>query len=187
MQSLTFQQSTGFSTSPVISNYQSVPRNNSKLTRVREAVRAWQKSTPGQAQAHISQLVAKEWMARGGRGLLLAGSEHNTKQNFFRMINDPGPKNDRNLMALIPVIADVMARDNEKVAREFGLVKGKTREELIADAMKECAEAKQAVLLGAPEHQKLKEVSEGIASLFRLMPDQAGPLMTIVTSMLGSM
>ncbi|MGQ0422865.1 toxin YdaT family protein, partial [Bacillus sp. HC-Mk] len=36
---------------------------------------------------------------------------------------------------------------------------------LIASAMKECAEAKQAVLLDAPEHQKLKEVSEGIASL----------------------
>jgi len=53
--------------------------------------------------------------------------------------------------------------------------------------MKECAEAKQAVLMKAPEHQKLKEVSEGIASLFRLMPEQVGPLMTMVTSMLGVM
>lgn len=58
---------------------------------------------------------------------------------------------------------------------------------LIASAMKECSEAKQAVLLNAPEHQKLKEVSEGIASLFRLMPEQVGPLMTMVTSMLGVM
>ena len=41
------------------------------------------------------------------------------------------------------------------------------------------------MLLDAPEHQKLKEVSEGIASLFRLMPEQVGPLMTMVTSMLG--
>lgn len=55
----------------------------------------------------------------------------------------------------------------------------------LAEAEKELAEAKQAVLLDAPEHQKLKEVSEGIASLFRLMPEQAGPLMTMVTSMLG--
>ena len=31
----------------------------------------------------------------------------------------------------------------------------------------------------------MKEVSEGIASLFRLMPEQVGPLMTMVTSMLG--
>ncbi|EDR4480374.1 toxin YdaT domain-containing protein [Citrobacter freundii] len=187
MQSLTYQQYTGTETTPLISIYQGVPRNNSKLTRIREAVRAWNKATPGQAQVHISQLVAKEWIARGGRGLLLAGSEHNTKQNFFRMINDPGPKNDKSLMLLIPVIVDVMARDNERVARQFGLVKGKTKEELIAEAMKECAEAKQAVLLGASEHQKLKEVSEGIASLFRLMPEQVGPLMTMVTSMLGAM
>ena len=55
------------------------------------------------------------------------------------------------------------------------------------EAEKELAEAKQAVLLDAPEHQKLKEVSEGIASLFRLMPEQVGPLMTMVTSMLGVM
>ncbi|VAK39555.1 regulatory protein CII [Enterobacter hormaechei] len=57
----------------------------------------------------------------------------------------------------------------------------------LAEAEKELAEAKQAVLLDAPEHQKLKEVSEGIASLFRLMPEQVGPLMTMVTSMLGVM
>ncbi|MDW1424079.1 toxin YdaT family protein, partial [Klebsiella pneumoniae] len=44
-----------------------------------------------------------------------------------------------------------------------------------------------AVMLNAPEHQKLKEVSEGIASLFRLMPEQTGTLMTIVSSMLGVM
>lgn len=57
----------------------------------------------------------------------------------------------------------------------------------LSSAMKECAEAKQAVMLNAPEHQKLKEVSEGIASLFRLMPEQTGALMTIVSSMLGVM
>ena len=94
MHSLAYQQSTGLEQRPLISIYQSVPRNNRKLTRIREAVKA-AKATPGQSQVHISQLVAKEWLARGGKGLLLAGSEHNTKQNFFRMINDPGPKNDK--------------------------------------------------------------------------------------------
>lgn len=187
MQTLSFHDDTRGLSAPLISNYQGVPRNNCKLNRIREAVKAWNRATPGSAQLHISQLVAKEWIARGGRGLLLAGSEHNTKQNFFRMINDPGPKNDKNLLQLIPIIIDVMARDNEEVARRFGLISGKTRAERIAEAMKECAEAKQAVLLNVPEHQKLKEVSEGIASLFRLMPEQTGSLMTIVTSMLGAM
>lgn len=187
MQTLGFHDDSRGLSAPLSSNYQGVPRNNGKLNHIREAVKAWNRATPGSAQLHISQLVAKEWIARGGRGLLLAGSEHNTKQNFFRMINDPGPKNDKNLLQLIPIIIDVMARDNEEVARRFGLISGKTKAERIAEAMKECAEAKQAVLLNVPEHQKLKEVSEGIASLFKLMPEQTGSLMTIVTSMLGAM
>ncbi len=44
---------------------------------------------------------------------------------------------------------------------------------------------KQAVILNAPRHQKLKEISEGIVSMFRVDPDLAGPLMAMVTTMLG--
>ncbi|ENL7676796.1 MULTISPECIES: toxin YdaT family protein [Enterobacter cloacae complex] len=180
MHSLTYHENNGFTASPMISVNQSVPRNNSKLTRIREAVRAWQKATPGQAQVHISQLVAKEWLTRGGRGLLLAGSEHNTKQNFFRMINDPGPKNDKGLVLLIPVIVDVMARDNEKVAREFGLV-AKTEAELIAEAMKECTEAHQAKLLGQPIQRLEKEVREAAEALLRFLPTES--IAAVVTSL----
>ena len=179
MHSLTYHENNGFTASPMISINQSVPRNNSKLTRIREAVRAWQKATPGQSQVHISQLVAKEWLARGGKGLL-AGSEHNTKQNFFRMINDPGPKNDKGLMLLIPVIIDVMARDNEKVAREFGLV-AKTEAELIAEAMKECTEAHQAKLLGQPIQRLEKEVREAAEALLRFLPTES--IAAVVTSL----
>lgn len=180
MQSLTFHQDTGASQQAVISDYQGVPRNTSKLIRIREAVKAWQKATPGQAQIYISQLVAKEWIARGGRGLLLAGSEVNTRQNFFRMINDPGPKNDKNLMLLIPVISDVMSRDNEKVAREYGLL-AKTEAELIADAMKECTEAHQAKLLGQPIQRLEKEVREAAEALLSFLP--ADSLAAVVTSL----
>lgn len=180
MHSLAYQQSSGLEQRPLISIYQSVPRNNRKLIRIREAVKAWQKATPGQSQVHISQLVAKEWLARGGKGLLLAGSEHNTKQNFFRMINDPGPKNDKGLMLLIPVIIDVMARDNEKVAREFGLV-AKTEAELIAEAMKECTEAHQTKLLGQPIQRLEKEVREAAEALLRFLPTES--IAAVVTSL----
>lgn len=180
MQALNIQQNTGTAAPSVISDYQGVPRNTSKLIRIREAVRAWQKATPGQAQIYISQLVAKEWIARGGRGLLLAGSEHNTRQNFFRMINDPGPKSDKNLVMLIPVITAVMARDNEKVAREFGLV-AKTESELIAEAMKECTEAHQAKLLGQPIQRLEKEVREAAEALLRFLPTES--IAAVVTSL----
>lgn len=55
----------------------------------------------------------------------------------------------------------------------------------LAEMEKELSEAKQAVILNAPRHQKLKEMSEGIVSMFRVDPDLAGPLMAMVTTMLG--
>lgn len=55
----------------------------------------------------------------------------------------------------------------------------------LAEMEKELCEAKQAVILNAPRHQKLKEMSEGIVSMFRVDPDLAGPLMAMVTTMLG--
>jgi hypothetical protein len=50
---------------------------------------------------------------------------------------------------------------------------------------KETSEAKVAVALDAPTHQKLKELSEGIVEMFRVDPALTGPLMEMVTSMLG--
>ena len=55
----------------------------------------------------------------------------------------------------------------------------------LAEMEKELSEAKQAVILNAPRHQKLKEMSEGIVSMFRVDPDLAGPLMAMVTTMPG--
>ena len=168
----------------VISKYQELPRQSCKLSNIREAVKAWNRATPGDAQNYISQLVAKEWFASGGRGLLLAGSVHGTKVNFFRMINNTGPKYDKYLEMLTPVIVAVMARDNEAVAREFGLVTGKTNEELIADAIKECGEAHQAKLLGQPIQRLEKEVREAAEALLRFLPtDSLGPVLASLAAM----
>jgi hypothetical protein len=88
MHSISLQQTTGFQQGSLIPNYQNVPRNNNMLTHM-EAVRAGTKP-PGVAVTIA--VSARGWIARGGRGLLLVGSKHNVKQNFFRMINTPGPK-----------------------------------------------------------------------------------------------
>lgn len=55
----------------------------------------------------------------------------------------------------------------------------------LARLEKETSEAKVAVAMGAPRHQKLKELSEGIVEMFRIDPELTAPLMAIVTSMLG--
>lgn len=57
----------------------------------------------------------------------------------------------------------------------------------LARLEKETSEAKVAVAMNAPRHQKLKELSEGIVEMFRVDPDLTAPLMAMVTSMLGVM
>ena len=169
MQTLTYKNHNTGMASALISKNQGTPRKTSKLDNIRKAVQAWHKATPGSAQIHISQLVAQEWIANGGRGLLLAGSKHNTKQNFFRMVNEPGPKNDKHLTILIPTIAVVMARDNEKLAREFGLLES-TKPELIASNIKECGDFHQVNMLGSSVDVIVKEGREAVESIMRLIP-----------------
>jgi hypothetical protein len=58
----------------------------------------------------------------------------------------------------------------------------------IARSVKEDAEAIQAVVLKAPQHERLKEISESIVAKFYLDgPDSVAPLMAMVTTMLGAM
>ena len=188
MQSLLFQNDNTQFQRKLISKNQSVftKRGGIKFAAIREAMNAWQESLPGKSQETITTLIVAEWHRRGGKGLNLSGSLQNAKQNLFRWIDNPrnSEKYARYVSTLLPVIADVMPIE---IARQYGLKQGMTNAELVASAMKECAEAKQAVLLGAPDHQKLKEVSEGIVSLFRLMPEQMGQLMSMVTAMVGVM
>ena len=172
----------------VTSKYQELPRKSCRLSNIREAVKAWNRATPGDAQNYISQLVAKEWFASGGRGLLLAGSVHGTKVNFFRMINNTGPKYDKYLEMLTPAIVAVMARDNEKVAREFGLVE-KTGAENLASSIKECSELHQVSALGAPVNVIVKEGREAVESIMNLIPKESwgqvlGGFVTVVQGVL---
>lgn len=54
MHSLAYQQSTGLEQRPLISIYQSVPRNNRKLTRIREAVKAGKSYAGPVSGSHFS-------------------------------------------------------------------------------------------------------------------------------------
>ncbi|QNK30677.1 hypothetical protein HF675_13565 [Serratia sp. JUb9] len=146
-------------------------RGTVKPYAVRQAVEEWQATIPGKAQETIAKLITDEWLRRGGKGLQLGVSERNNKQNIFRWLDNPhcSQKYMGYVMQLAPVIADVMPIE---IARKHGLKQGKTKLELVADAMKECAEAKQAALLGAPLRELEKEIREGIESLVKLAPPE---------------
>ncbi|MGK9173361.1 toxin YdaT domain-containing protein [Yokenella regensburgei] len=179
-QSLTYQQSTGLGHPVLIyENHRKPAAAGINHDDIRSAVRAW--AADCRSREFVAALIAEEWRRAGGEGLDIPTDSHRQMQKIFRWLDGETEYAAENVRLLTPAILAVLPLEfrSRLAPQEDTMAR-------IAAAMKECAEAKQAVLLGAPEHQKLKEVSEGIASLFRLMPDQVGPLMTIVTSMLGA-
>ncbi|HCT3705636.1 TPA: toxin YdaT domain-containing protein [Klebsiella aerogenes] len=180
MQSLTYQHNTGLFPAAMINRAQSKQDHDHDL--IRDAVRAWASAIDNQDV--VSALIINEYREQGGDSISFPDDISRARQKLFRFLDNrfDSEQYRENVRQLTPAIMAVLPLEfRTKLAPQNDIMS------LIASAMKECAEAKQAVLLNAPEHQKLKEVSEGIASLFRLMPEQVGPLMTMVTSMLGVM
>lgn len=180
MQSLTYHQNTSFDTSPLINRYQSFVDVSPEY--VRDAVRAWSASMNNQDV--VASLIVEEWERQGGGKLEFPRDISLRRQKLFRWLDNrfDSEKYRENVCQLTPAIMAVLPIEYRTYL--FGADCKFSR---LAKAEKEVAEAKQAIILDAPEHQKLKEVSEGIASLFSLMPEQIGPLMAMVTSMLGVM
>lgn len=178
MQTLPFQQNIGFNTGALIKrNQPSVADHDG----IRSAVRAW---AAAEGQDVVSAYIIEEWRQQGGDGIEFPEDLSRGRQKLFRYLDNQveSDKYREYVRLLSPAIMAVLPLEyrNRLVPHDDVLSR-------LSSAVKECAEAKQAVMLNAPEHQKLKEVSEGIASLFRLMPEQTGTLMTIVSSMLGVM
>ncbi|MEA3634678.1 toxin YdaT family protein [Enterobacter hormaechei] len=181
MHSLAYQQGNKFSSTAMI--YQNRREPDSKalnIDGIRAAVRAWAANC--RSREFVAALIVEEWRATGGTGLDIPTDSHRQMQKVFRWIDGDTEYAANNIRQLAPAIMAVLP-----VEYRTRLIGADCKMSRLAEAEKELAEAKQAVLLDAPEHQKLKEVSEGIASLLRLMPEQVGPLMTMVTSMLGVM
>lgn len=179
-QSPTYQQSTAFKTDTVIYRNQVKGEKKPDLAAIRSAVRAW--ASECRSREFVAALIAEEWRRSGGQELEIPTDPARQMQKIFRWLDGETEYSAENVRLLTPAIMAVLPLEFR--SRLYPQEDIMSR---IAAAIKECSEAKQAVLLGAPEHQKLKEVSEGIASLFRLMPEQVGPLMSMVTSMLGAM
>ncbi|WP_368767407.1 toxin YdaT family protein [Enterobacter asburiae] len=179
MHSLAYQQGNKFLPTAMI--YQNRRESDSRalnIDGIRAAVRAW--AADCRSREFVAALIVEEWRATGGTGLDIPTDSHRQMQKVFRWIDGDTEYAANNIRQLAPAIMAVLP-----VEYRTRLIGADCKMSRLAEAEKELAEAKQAVLLDAPEHQKLKEVSEGIASLFRLMPEQVGPLMTMVTSMLG--
>lgn len=151
-------------------------RDSIKHRSVQAAVREWEATLPGQAQDKIAQLVAEQWTKKGGRGIAV------NKQNLFRYLKNEGgsEKYTAYVMQLTSAIVAVMPIE---IARKHGLSNARTEAELVASSIKECSEAHQAKLLGAPLQKLEKEIREAAIALINMLPtDVAGPLLASISA-----
>ncbi|MFU0930869.1 toxin YdaT family protein [Kluyvera cryocrescens] len=151
-------------------------RDGMQCQKIYAAVQEWESMIPGKAQDAVAQLVAEQWEKQNGRGISV------NKQNLYRYLkNESGSeKYTGYVIQLSTAIADAMPIE---VARKYGLKRGLTETELVASAIKECSDAHQAKLLGAPVQKLEREIREAAIALFNLLPaDLAGPLLASIAA-----
>lgn len=176
MQILSFQQNTGFKTGTLIKRNQ---LRESDHDAIRSAVRAW---AAAEGQDVVSAHIIGEWRQKGGGEIDFPDDISRARQKLFRYLDNPAESERyRDYVRLLtPAIMAVLPLEYRH--RLFPVDNFMSR---LARLEKETSEAKIAVAVGAPRHQKLKELSEGIVEMFRIDPELTAPLMAIVTSMLG--
>lgn len=157
MHSLAYQHNTGIHPGAMINRAQ--PKAAPEHEKIRDAVRAWSSALDNQDV--VSALIINEYREQGGTAISFPEDISRARQKLFRFLDNrfDSEQYRENVRQLTPAIMAVLPLEfRNRLAPKNDTMS------LIASAMKECAEAKQAVLLDAPEHQKLKEVSEGIPS-----------------------
>lgn len=178
MQTLSFQQNSGFNTGALIKRNQ---QREADHDAIRSAVRAW---AAAEGQDVVSAYIVEEWRQQGGEEIAFPGDISRARQKLFRYLdNTAESERYREYVRLLtPAIMAVLPLEyRHRLLPEDSFMSRLARLE------KETSEAKVAVAMGAPRHQKLKELSEGIVEMFRIDPELTAPLMAIVTSMLGAL
>ncbi|GKM77462.1 hypothetical protein NUKP68_24520 [Klebsiella variicola] len=176
MQTLSFQQNTGITTGALIKRNQ---LRESDHDAIRSAVRAW---AAAEGQDVVSAYIIDEWRQQGGEEIAFPEDISRARQKLFRYLDNPAESERYReyVRLLTPAIMAVLPLEyRHRLLPEDSFMSRLARLE------KETSEAKVAVAMGAPRHQKLKELSEGIVEMFRIDPELTAPLMAIVTSMLG--
>ncbi|WP_371332884.1 toxin YdaT domain-containing protein [Klebsiella quasipneumoniae] len=175
MQIMSFQN-TGLKTSALIKRNQPIVAEHDNI---RSAVRAWAAVT---GQDVVSAYIVEEWRQQGGEEIAFPDDISRARQKLFRYLDNPAESERYReyVRLLTPAIMAVLPLEyRHRLLPEDSFMSRLARLE------KETSEAKVAVAMGAPRHQKLKELSEGIVEMFRIDPELTAPLMAIVTSMLG--
>ena len=179
MQSLAYQNNTGIHPDAMINRAQ--PREAPDHEKIRDAVRAWSSSLDNQDV--VSALIINEYRAQGGDEITFPDDLSRQRQKLFRFLDNHfnSERYRENVRQLTPAILAVLPLEfRSRLLPEDNVMARLARLE------KETSEAKIAVAMNAPRHQKLKELSEGIVEMYRVDPGLTGPLMEMVQMMLGA-
>lgn len=179
MQSLANQNNTGIHPDAMINRAQ--PKEAPDHEKIRDAVRAWSSSLDNQDV--VSALIINEYRAQGGDEITFPDDLSRQRQKLFRFLDNHfnSERYRENVRQLTPAILAVLPLEfRNRLLPEDNVMARLARLE------KETSEAKIAVAMNAPRHQKLKELSEGIVEMFRVDPGLTVPLMEMVQMMLGA-
>ncbi|HCJ7432710.1 regulator [Citrobacter freundii] len=178
MQSLAYQHNTGIHPDAMINRAQ--PKEAPDHEKIRDAVRAWSSSLDNQDV--VTALIIQEYQAQGGDDITFPDDLCRKRQKLFRFLDNHfnSERYRENVRQLTPAILAVLPIEfRNRLLPEDNIMARLARME------KETSEAKIAVAMDAPRHQKLKELSEGIVEMYRVDPGLTGPLMEMVQMMLG--
>lgn len=179
MQTLAFQNDSKLGQLSMINRYQ--PKQHDEHEVIRDAVRSWAAAIDNQDV--VSMMIIQQWNKSGGEGIDFPDDISRARQKLFRFLDNKfnSEKYRENIQKLTPSILAVLPLEfrGRLVPADNIMIR-------LARLEKETSEAKVAVALDAPTHQKLKELSERIVEMFRVDPALTGPLMEMVTTMLGA-
>ncbi|HGF6217616.1 TPA: toxin YdaT domain-containing protein [Escherichia coli] len=177
MQTLTYQNDSDITQGVMINRAQA--RRGPSHEDIRDAVRSW---AGADGQDVVTALIIEEYQAQGGDDITFPDDLCRKRQKLFRFLDNHfnSERYRENVRQLTPAILAVLP-----IVYRSRLLPEDNIMARLARMEKETSEAKIAVAMNAPRHQKLKELSEGIVEMYRVDPGLTGPLMEMVQMMLG--
>lgn len=184
MQTLSFQQNTRAPSERLKFQYQhsEAEVQQGEQLAICSAVRAW---AAAEGRVAVALVIRKAAEDAGLDGIDMSGCADVWNVKLFRWLDnhDKSPAYRAKVEHLAPIIISVLP-----LAYRDRVVKHDSCALRVARSVKEDAEAIQSVVLKAPKHERLKEISESIVAKFHLDgPDSVAPLMAMVTTMLGAL
>lgn len=168
MQSITFQDNSTALDRRLISQNQrkAVSGDSFSHHAICSAVRAWAASINN--QDFVAGLIVEEWERRGGDALDFPDDLSRRRQKLFRWLDGTSMSAQRNIQLLTPAILAVLPLEfRGRLTPQDDFISR------YAAMEKEISEAKQALMLNAPQHQMVKEVREGIEKMLAMLPAEA--------------